>query len=169
MCQKMKKKIKRIISLALTAVCLAAVPCTEIAAAETNAVAVEEVEVLEATVRALPGSENMPMLRTMFSQCFVTVECTSAGMIVEVRVGTTGVASYIGVKDIKIQKKVWYGWSTVATSSGGEVADAIAMTCNVTYANAEKGETYRVLCTYYADVNGYDELEGSSNEVVFDY
>lgn len=166
---KTKKKVQMVLSLALTAVFLACVPCTEVAAAETSAVAMDKVEVLEATVYELPENENYPSLKTTLAQCFINVMSSSDGMLVEIATGATDVASVIGVKDIKIQKKVWYGWSTVAVSSGGESENVSRMACSVLYTGAVKGETYRVTCVHYADVDGYEEGENNTGEFVFTY
>lgn len=166
---KTKKKIQLVISLALTAMFLACVPCTEVAAAETNVVDVDKVEVLEATVYELPGDQINVGLRTMLAQCIISVSSSSEGMLVDITTGATGIASVIGVKDIKIQKKVWYGWSTVAVSSGGEANDCASMGCSVLYTGAVKGETYRVTCVHYADVDGYEEGENNTGEFVFTY
>lgn len=76
----------------------------------------------------------------------------------------------MGVKDIKIQKKTWYGgWTTVAISEGKEVSDRSIMGITILYSNAVKDATYRIKCIHYGDVNGYIEGENDSGEFVFTY
>ena len=74
-----------------------------------------EVEVLE-NVQAVQGNAQ----RTMLNNCIISVHNSEAGMHVEFTTGCVGTASVIGVKDIVIMKKVWYGWKTVVTSAGAE-------------------------------------------------
>ena len=166
--RKTKKSLSRLLCLAMTAVFLAAVPAENAKAAEANAAA-EMPQVLEASVFEVPVNAETPGTMTTFAQCFINVKSGSDGMLIEINTGVVGKASVIGVKDIKVQKKVWYGWSTVATSTGGELTDATSMVCSIRYANAEKGETYRILCTHYANVDRYEEFEADSGEFVFTY
>lgn len=166
---KFSKKVTKIVSLGLAAIFLAMTPCTESAAAEAAIFAEAEPEVLEAVVTQATVDENMPNFMTTFAQCFFSVSGSDEGMSILIHTGTTGIASVVGVKDIKIQKKVWYGWSTVAVSDGGEQTDVSGMAVTILYRNAVKGETYRILCTHYADVDGYEEFEADSGEFVYTY
>lgn len=165
--QKVTKKLQAVVSLALAAVFVAAVPCTEASAAELNKE--ETVEVMEAAVWAPAERGEAPKLRTGLTNCIISVGFLPEGLLIAISTETSKTAKVIGVKDIKVQKKVWYGWSTVAVSDGGEQKNVSAMGCQMMYTGAEKGETYRILCTHYGDVDGYAEHESNSGEFIYTY
>lgn len=130
-----------------------------------------EVEELKAEV--LTEAELLPHgnanARTMMVDCIISICSSEEGMHIEISTGTVGTASYLGVKDVEIKKKVWYGWKTVATCSGAESQNHSMMGISVMYANAEKDATYRVTCVHYADVDGYIEAENDTGAFVFTY
>lgn len=165
--QKGTKKLQTIVSMALTILLLASMPCAEASAAGLTEA--ENVEVMEATVWEPAEQGEAPQLRTGFINCMISVISLPEGMLIAISTETTKTAKLIGVKDIKVQKKVWYGWSTVAVSDGREDTDASVMGCQMMYAGAEKGETYRILCTHYADVDGYAELDNDSGDFIYTY
>lgn len=165
---KVKRKVQKVVSFALIAFFLASVPCAEVAAAETNGIVMEDVEVLEATIKEAPGSVNVQSPRTGVKGD-IGITFSSDGIRLEISTEASYLASVIGVKDIRIQKKVWYGWQTVAVCSGVESEDASVVTCIVLYGNAEKDETYRILSVHYADVNGYEEFESTTGDFIFTY
>ena len=80
-----------------------------------------------------------------------------------------GEAKVIGVKDIKVQQKMWYGWKTVMTSDGGEVYNHGLFGADLVYPDAIKDKTYRVICTHYADVDGYEEVVNDTGAFQFTY
>jgi len=137
-------------------------------AAEDTGKEVEEnlPEILEAEV-ITEMEELMPY--TMLAQCIISVSGDKDAMYIDISTGAVGTASVIGVKDIKIQKKVWYGWSTVAICDGAESHDHTMMGISIPYANAEKGATYRITCIHYADVDGYIEGENDTGAFVYDF
>ncbi len=129
-----------------------------------------EVEVLEAIVveHVDMPSESNPY--TMLASCIIGVRGDSDGMHIDISTGTVGKASVLGVKDVKVQKKTWYGgWTTVAVSDGGEAYDRTTMGIVLLYKGAEKGATYRISCIHYGDVDGYTEGENTTGEIVFTY
>ncbi len=129
-----------------------------------------EVEVLEATIINsfdLP-SEIMPY--TMLADCIITASGDSDGMHIDISTGSVGTASVLGVKDIKIYKKNWYGgWDLVAVCSGGESYNRVSMGLSILYENAVKDATYKITCIHYGDVDGYIEGENDSGPFVFTY
>ena len=165
---RIKRRVRRFFCTALAALFLVSAPCTQALAAEADA-GYEEVQVLEASVYALPVDENTPSLQTTFGNCIISVSGSDSGMIVDITTESGAVASVIGVKDIKIQKKVWYGWQTMVASSGGEVGGVSRMGCSILYEGAEKGETYRITCVHYANVDGYIEASNDSGAFVYNY
>ncbi len=80
-----------------------------------------------------------------------------------------GPAKVIGVKDIKVQQKMWYGWKTVFTSDGAESYDCSIFGADLTYPDAIKDKTYRVICTHYADADGYEEVVNDTGAFKFTY
>lgn len=167
----MKQVVKRILCMVTAAALFAGIPGVNGLTAQAEGIAdAVDVEVLEATVveNVVWDSEEVPY--TMLAQCIISVSGDEDGMHISILTGSVGIASIIGVKDVRIQKKGWFGsWTTVATSSGGESYDRSQMGIDILYANAEKGATYRILCIHYADVDGYFEGEGDSGEFVFTY
>ena len=163
---RIKRRVRRFLCTALAALFLVSTPCTQALAAEAES---QEVQVLEASVYALPVEENTPSLQTVFGNCAIVIDGSDSGMLVQIQTQSFGVSSVIGVKDIKIQKKVWYGWQTVGTSSGGELTNVSNMVCSVLYEGAIKGETYKITCVHYANVDGYKEGIGDSGEFVYNY
>lgn len=166
---KITRNVKRIISLVLTALFLVSVPTMETQAAELYAVEKEEVEVLKFVPVEKETLDRRPSARTTIFNCIIDIYCSSDGMLVEVTTDCLGTASVIGVKDIKIQKKVWYGWKTVATSEGGARENGNTYAGSILYTGAEYGETYRVSCVHYADVDGYEEGKNVIDSFVFTY
>lgn len=97
----------------------------------------------------------------------LSISNTSSGIYFQVATGTNVTSEEIGVKDIKVQKKVWYGWKTVATSSGYDT-NSDSYSGATTYTGAEKAETYRITCTHYAKGQGFDlSIKNSTNEFIY--
>lgn len=170
--RKMRKTMRKIMSVMVAAALLTGIPgwssLTVEAKCETDVEGENDVEQLEAVV--VEDTEWPISPYTMLTRCIISVSGDSAGMHISIFTGAVGTASVIGIKDVKIQKKGWFGlWSTVATSSGGESYDRGTTSIDILYANAEKGATYRILCVHYADVNGYTEGSNDSGEFVFTY
>lgn len=164
----MKKALRMIMSVAVMAAMLAGNVQLTCQAAENEGMEIveENPEVLEAKVIDI---EDEAVPYTALAQCIISVSGHDDGMYIDITTGAIGKASVIGVKDIKIQRKFWYGWTTVATSNGGEINDHTMMGVCITYANAVKEATYRITCIHYADVNGYTEGENDTGAFVYTY
>lgn len=91
------------------------------------------------------------------------------GLCMTFTTSCAGDAKVIGVKDIKVQQKVWYGWKTVFISDGAESYDSAIFGADLVYPDAIKDKTYRVICTHYADVDGYEEAENDTGAFKFTY
>lgn len=167
----MRKAVRMMLSLVLSATLLAGAPGLTLLAAETSDL--ESVESTESSPEMLKAEimsdtdSNMPY--TMLYNCIISVSGDDDAMYIDITTGASGVASVIGIKDIKIMKKVWYGWSTVAVCSGGEHNDHTMIGLTITYENAVKDATYRITCVHYADVNGYTEGENDTGAFVYTY
>ena len=107
-------------------------------------------------------------VRALLYNCIMSVYCSSQGMEIAFSTDCVQLSSVIGVKDIVIKQKVWYGWKTVATSVGGYYTNEYGYTGTILYTNAVKGETYRITCTHYADADNYSEVDGEM-ELIFTY
>jgi len=167
----MRKVVQMVASIVLSVALCTGIPEINCLAAETieDTGAGEDAEILESVVLedVTCPSEIMPY--TMLAQCIISISGSDEGMLINISTGTVGTASVLGIKDIKIQKKVWYGWKTVATSSGGESKNHSMMGVSILYANAIKDETYRITCVHYGDVDGYTEGTNDTDAFVYTY
>lgn len=72
-----------------------------------------EVEVMEAVLIEDTDMPGGVMPYTMLADCIITVSKCSEGMAIDISTGTVGESSVLGVKDVKVLKKTWYGgWKT---------------------------------------------------------
>lgn len=126
--------------------------------------AAEQIPIAELGVEVIPLFElglndGMESRSTTFLDTSISIAYDAEGMHVSIYTDLNAVGSVVGVKDIEIQKKGLFGiWTTVATAEGGEVTNASGCLIRLTYYNAELGETYRVTCTHYGNVDEYREL-----------
>lgn len=162
---KLIKKIGRSIGVVLAIVLLANVSVLEVSAANNT-----EVEDVVCQLEATIHERNEPLVngRTFLYNCLINVLPSSAGMWIDFCTDCNQTATTIGVKDITIEKKVWYGWKIVATSSGAEESGTHTFGCSINYTGAERGETYRIKCTHYASADEYREVDNEL-EFVFTY
>ena len=114
------------------------------------------------------NSLGVQPLTTMFD-CEIIMAFTLNGLEMDFTTSCVDIASVIGVKDIKVQQKMWYGWKTVLISDGGETYDSAIFGADLKYADAIKDKTYRVICTHYADVDGYEEVVNDTGAFKFTY
>lgn len=156
---------KIILGLLMVSVLVVGMPKATVLAAENI-----EVEVLEATVVEDLELDSEISPYTMLTSCIITASGASDGMHIDISTGTVGTASVLGVKDVKIKKKTWYGgWKTVAVSDGGEAYNLSTMGVNILYRNAVKDSKYRITCIHYGNVDEYYEGENDSGEFLFTY
>ncbi len=169
--RKMKKTIKTMLCtmLALSFI-LTGTNCftMDVYAAEQIG-ATKNVDLLEAELMDI--SELKPSVnnaKTALTDCTISFSKNSSGLHIEIKTGCgNGMASYLGVKDVKIEKKVWYGWQTIATGSGGQQSNCSIMGISIDYPNVTAGETYRISCVHYGDYDGYHELANNTGAFVY--
>ena len=121
----------------------------------------KEIVVLDSTITPLYETDSVgnKARSTTFIDTSILITYSESGMKVVIFTDLNDVGTLVGVKDIKIQRKTILGtWTTVATSSGGEVTNANGCIVTVYYEDAVEGETYRVTCTHYWNVDEYREL-----------
>lgn len=166
------KKLKSVISLGVVLACM--MTCSLEVNAEERLMT--DVEIMDVAVGEVPEGyfDELQNARAVLSGCKITVGFSSAGMGITIYSGTSSVCPVVGVKDIKVEQKVWYGWKEVAYADGAEVEDTSAMSVHMTFTGAVKDETYRVRCIHYADltydgVENFTEGEGNTGSFVFTY
>ncbi len=108
-------------------------------------------------------------ITTLFDCEIIMAFRADEGLCITFTTSSAGAAKVIGVKDIKIQQKMWYGWKTVATSVGTEGYDQAIFAADLVYPDAIKDKTYRVICTHYADVDGYEEVVNDTGAFKYTY
>ncbi len=167
MCVKRKTQ-KKIVAFIMTMAFAIGIPSQEVRAQE-----VFEVDPSTAIViMAEQGQENEALsikpITTMYD-CEIIMAFTSEGLKMDFSTACYGTASVIGVKDIKVQQKMWYGWKTVLTSNGAENQNENVFSCSLTYKDAIKDKTYRVMCTHYACVDVYEEGVNDTGAFKFTY
>ena len=108
-------------------------------------------------------------ITTLYDCEIIMAFSADEGLVMTFTTSCVGVAKVIGVKDIKVQQKMWYGWKTVLVSDGAESADRGSFGANLTYSDAIKDKTYRVICTHYADYDGYEESVNDTGAFKFTY
>ncbi len=131
--------------------------------------ATKNVDVLDVELMDLSGVKpSVNNTRTALTGCEILFSKNSSGLHIEITTGcANGMASYLGVKDIKIEKKVWYGWQTIATAAGAQQSNCSIMGLQFDYANVTAGETYRITCVHYGDYDGYHELANNTGAFVY--
>lgn len=172
--KKEKKKLRtsrkksKVLSLVLAIIMMVSMVSIDVSAAEKGVE--EKIEVLKMiSLDNLNGGEvSNSNIKALLHNCLISVNSSSSGMRVTFMTDCVQVASTIGVKDVLIKQKVWYGWKTVATSVGGYNINETTYMGTIYYTNAIKGETYRITCTHYADADEYTEVNGEL-EFIFTY
>ena len=106
---------------------------------------------------------------TLLIDCEIVMAFSTDGLHIDFTTGCAGLASTVGIKDIKIQQKMWYGWKTVYTSEGCSEEESSMCVMSINYYGAVKDRTYRVLATHYADVDGYEEVVNDTGAFKFTY
>ena len=108
-------------------------------------------------------------ITTLFDCEIIMAFRADEGLCMTFTTSCAGSAKVIGVKDIKVQQKMWYGWKTVLTSEGAESYDSAIFGADLVYPDAIKDKTYRVICTHYADVDGYEEVVNDTGAFKYTY
>lgn len=164
----MFKEVRNVLSLVLVVTVLIGCMNLKVLAAGNSAENEGVIVSLEAEISIYePESGIAPI--TSFGDATISVSRDSQGMVICITTMTNGVASIIGVKDIKVKHKVWWGWDTVATSTGGCVYNNAGMSCTLHYADAIQGDTYKISCVHYADVDEYRELPNETSGIIYNF
>ena len=164
------RKVRKIVSVMLIALLMVSMLPMDTHAAEPENRQTKDVEELILLPREsqLDEKEANNNVRTLMYNCIIAVHCSSNGMEITFSTDCVQTPTRIGVKDIVIKQRVWYGWKTVATSEGGYLTNVNMFLGDIVFTNAIKGETYRITCTHYADADEYTEVHNEL-DIVFNY
>ena len=103
----------------------------------------------------------------MLYNCTLRVVCADNGVRVEVHTNFSTNADEIGVKDVVLQEKTWYGWKDIKINDSSRKNSSV-FSGSTTYTGAEKGKTYRAKCTHYAVYGGETQtLTSQTAEMVY--
>ena len=154
---KMKKW--RVTAIALLMVMIFATPMSglKVQAEESIQSEMANVDITIANKEVGYNSIGVQPLTTLFD-CEIILAFTTKGLEMTFTTSAAEVSSVIGVKDIKVQQKMWYGWKTVMTSDGAENHDEEVFGGGLIYPDAVSGKTYRVTCIHYANYDVYEEV-----------
>lgn len=158
----MNKKIK-IISL-FVAVCCLFLGNLSIVAAEDFFVEMPNSK----TEIVSKGNEVSLLSNPTLTACNVGIGISSGGLAITFDTTASHSANEIGVKDVVLQEKTWYGgWKDIPMSNYCTYnSDWYAG--DVVYTGANKGTTYRVKCTHYAKFGSTElTLNNTSSELTY--
>ena len=164
----LKRTKKRKWSVRALAAMLIAILAMPTAGLKTHAAELTDSNIpnVNVTNKEVEYNSTVQPLTTMVD-CEITMAFTLNGLEMTFTTLSVEVSSVIGVQDIKVQQKMWYGWKTVMTSSGAENQNQDILVCGVTYPDAVNGKTYRVLCTHYANYDVYEEVVNDTGAFKF--
>lgn len=164
---KRMRKGRTIVAFLLALFFVVSAPAQEVQAEEYNENTTLTVVVANKTPEYDPY--GVQPLTTMFNCQIIMAFSADEGLVMTFTTSCVGLAKVIGVKDIKVQQKMWYGWKTVLVSDGAESVDRASFAADLTYPDAIKDKTYRVICTHYADYDGYEESVNDTGAFKFTY
>lgn len=165
--KKRMRKGRTIVAFLLALFFAVSAPAQEVQAEEYNENTTLTVVVANKTQEYT--SFGVQPLTTLFNCQIIMAFRADEGLCMTFTTSSAGPAKVIGVKDIKVQQKVWYGWKTVFTSDGAESYDCSIFGADLVYPDAIKDKTYRVICTHYADYDGYEEAENDTGAFKYTY
>ena len=116
--KKRMKKGRTIVAFLLALFFAVSAPAQEVRAEEYNENTTLTVVVANKTPEYDPY--GVQPLTTLFNCQIIMAFRADEGLCMTFTTSSAGPAKVIGVKDIKVQQKVWYGWKTVFTSDGAE-------------------------------------------------
>ena len=161
------KKGRAIVAFLLALLFALNAPTQEARAEEYN----ENTTLTVVVANKTPGYDpyGVQPLTTLLNCEIIMAFRADEGLCMTFTTSSVGPAKVIGVKDIKVQQKVWYGWKTVLISDGTESNDRSTFAADLVYPDAIKDKTYRVIATHYADVDGYEEVVNDTGAFKYTY
>lgn len=165
--KKRMRKGRTIVAFLLALFFAVNAPAQEVQAEEYNENTTLTVVVANKTPEYDPY--GVQPVTTMFNCQIIMAFKADEGLSMTFTTSSAGESKVIGVKDIKVQQKVWYGWKTVFISDGAESYNCAIFAADLVYPDAIKDKTYRVICTHYADVDGYEESVNDTGAFKYTY
>lgn len=158
----MKKRVK--VSLILTFLGCLLMGSISVSAAEKDFIEIPQtfIELEKNDVDTIEPRSN-PSL----TGCTLGIGAASNGVEVSFVTGANQSANEIGVKNVVLQEKTWYGWKNIPISDHYK-SNSDIYSGGVVYTGASKGTTYRVYCTHYAKFGSTElTLYNISSELVY--
>lgn len=158
----MKKKIRKVLILV-------AMGC--LYAANLNILAAENpfVEIPQSKIEVVEEMDETAnvMSDPLLAACNLGIGIADNGLLISFDTNATHVADEIGVKNVVLQEKTWYGWKDIPVSNYCKYNSDYYMG-DIVYTAATKGTTYRVKCTHYAKFGSTElTLNNTSSELVY--
>ena len=99
--------------------------------------------------------------------CTLGIGMSSSGLSITFTTSATQTASEIGIKNVMLQEKTWYGWKDLPISNY-YINNSDSYSGEVIYTNAVSGKTYRAYCTHYAKFGSTElTLYNETNNFVY--
>lgn len=122
------------------------------------------------TIKIVPGINNskVALSSPSLTACEVGIGIADNGLLMSFDTTATQIADEIGVKNVILQEKTWYGgWKDIPASNYCTYnSDFYAG--DVVYTAATKGTTYRIKCTHYAKFGSTElTLNNTSSELTY--
>ena len=159
---KMNKKIK--ITLLLTLIGCLFMGNLSVFAAENSFIELPQNE-----VEVISGANdfNVVLSEPTLLACNVGIGIADNGLLITFDTNASHIADEIGVKNIVLQEKTWYGWKDMPVSNYSKY-NSDFYSGDIVYTLATKGTTYRVKCTHYAKYGSTElTLDNTSSELVY--
>lgn len=100
--------------------------------------------------------------------CTVGIGIANNGLLITFDTDATDVADEIGVKNVVVQEKTWYGGWRDIPANNYCTYNSDYYAGDIVYTGATKGTTYRVKCTHYAKFGSTElTLDNTSSELVY--
>ena len=127
------------------------------------------VESPQEIIEIVPETDNAVSVLSnpSLTACEVGIGIANNGLLMSFDTTATHVADEIGVKNVVLQEKTWYGWKDIPVSNYCKYNSDFYMG-DVIYTLATKGTTYRVKCTHYAKFGSTElTLDNTSSELTY--
>lgn len=114
------------------------------------------------------GNEVSPLSNPTLTACNLGIGISSSGLAITFDTTASHIADEIGVRNIVLQEKTWYGgWKDIPVSNYCSY-NSDFYSGGVVYTAATKGTTYRVKCTHYAKFGSTElTLDNTSSELTY--
>lgn len=100
--------------------------------------------------------------------CGVGIGIADNGLLMSFDTNATQVADEIGVRNIVLQEKTWFGtWNDISVGSYCSYNSDFYLG-EIVYTAAKKGTTYRIKCTHYAKYGSNElSMNNTSSELTY--